>query len=1026
MPFNIGDRVQKVHQPDWIGTVAGPPSVRAGLKYYVVDFGGAMGRQNIPETSIRPFMTKSPVEALASGEIARYDDFQRFVTFYRINKTEALTSNVYSINASRISVYHFQFKPVLKVMNSHSGRILIADEVGLGKTIEAALIYTELSARNPLKRALIVCPAKLTEKWQLELKEKFGHDFRILRGGDFEAMVREMQTDNTVGCHAIVSHNVISSKAVVGLLESARPVFDFIVIDEAHNLRNLGANRAKAGRILSESTLGSFVLLTATPVNLRQEDLANLLNLLDPLEFPDPRHVLGIIDQNQHIVRAQNCMAAVPPQCAEALESLRGVEGSRLVDPAALEGANTRIGNYDAGRGGARQDLIKIQADLAQMNLISHVFNRTRKREVGLLKERKAIAHVVELGVMEARFFNAVMGFLRLIAPLKYPNAVIRHWVLNVPQQRMASSINAMVRHYKRNPERLFTLDDLDLEDDVVLEGELGNMGGMPNLKERVRDLQDLLANWDDVKYPDSKYQKLLHQLQAFRKEEKKHKRPLKVIVFAFFKDTLYYLKEKLEADGFKPLLIVGGDPATVPERSVRIREFRESEVPEVLLMSRVGSEGLDFQFCHIMVNYDLPWNPMELEQRIGRLDRIGQKSDVIQVCNLWIKGSIEEKILKRLYERLHVFRSSIGELEEIMGEITSEIQETFISALESDAHISGKLELIDRALERKTQELTTLNSNIASFIGTESYLEEEINAAFQTKKFVPGGHLYRFLEDFLRHHAPKSRLTYDEAKKKGQLAAGPDLLNLLRDNDLGRLVDKYSAPVDITFDSETAFVSPLLDFINILHPLIEVATRKLASTELPAVHSLALKSGAIKGLTGGCYTYFIFRYLIEGVRPVRELCLVILDKNGRVISKPEASYEFLATMIEEGRNCQKRLPQIAADSLRDFSNQAEEAFVSYLQARKGEVESSNANALEKRRRYVTEFYRNREQNYLKVIEKAKANPGDKGYQRVLPIYEAQLRQNEAQRQAQIEAFDAKKKVVESWSSIAAGLLVVE
>ena len=139
--------------------------------------------------------------------------------------------------------------------------------------------------------------------------------------------------------------------------------------------------------------------------------------------------------------------------------------------------------------------------------------------------------------------------------------------------------------------------------------------------------------------------------------------------MFAFFKDTLRYLARRLQVDGIGGVTIDGDTPPV--ERSEIIDSFSRDDRLEVLLSSRVGGEGLDFQFCNTMFNYDLPWNPMEVEQRIGRLDRIGQDSQIIHIYNLWIQGTIEERILRRLYDRVGIFQRSIGGLEAILGEIT-------------------------------------------------------------------------------------------------------------------------------------------------------------------------------------------------------------------------------------------------------------------------------------------------------------------------------------------------------------------
>ena len=168
----------------------------------------------------------------------------------------------------------------------------------------------------------------------------------------------------------------------------------------------------------------------------------------------------------------------------------------------------------------------------------------------------------------------------------------------------------------------------------------------------------------------DSKYDTLFEILSRLKANN--GGQPIKVMLFAFFKGTLYYLLQRLREGGFGVKLICGDVP--MKDRPDIVSSFQHNPEVEILLSSRVGSEGLDFQFCHNMVNYDLPWNPMEMEQRIGRLDRIGQESETINIFNLWVEDSIEGRILQRLYDRVGIFESTIGDVEAILGEIMHEL----------------------------------------------------------------------------------------------------------------------------------------------------------------------------------------------------------------------------------------------------------------------------------------------------------------------------------------------------------------
>ena len=178
--FKPGDEVQCISDPSRIGVVVEICELHAGVQWYRVNF-GAGDRPKMPEPDLRPFVpTDKPCDNLISGKIDGYREFQRLITHQRLLRDHPLRNNIYAFNASRTRFYPYQFKPLIKFLDSPKNRLLIADEVGLGKTIEAGLIMTELMARQTVQRVLIVCPANLTVKWQLELKKRFGEEFEIL------------------------------------------------------------------------------------------------------------------------------------------------------------------------------------------------------------------------------------------------------------------------------------------------------------------------------------------------------------------------------------------------------------------------------------------------------------------------------------------------------------------------------------------------------------------------------------------------------------------------------------------------------------------------------------------------------------------------------------------------------------------------------------------------------------------------------------------------------------------------------
>src|SRR3989304_8199834 len=185
-PFVIGDKVQSRTDHSRVGIIESLGPVHAGLQYYRVFWGGPAGTKTVPAVDLQRYTpAETPVENLLNGNLAGYQEFQRLITYLRLVRDFPLRNNIYAFNASRTRFYPYQFKPLIKFLDSPSQRLLICDEVGLGKTIEAGLILTELRARKTVDRVLVICPANLTAKWKLELRNRFGEEFRILQANDF-------------------------------------------------------------------------------------------------------------------------------------------------------------------------------------------------------------------------------------------------------------------------------------------------------------------------------------------------------------------------------------------------------------------------------------------------------------------------------------------------------------------------------------------------------------------------------------------------------------------------------------------------------------------------------------------------------------------------------------------------------------------------------------------------------------------------------------------------------------------------
>jgi len=938
--YKIGDEIQLISDPNRIGTIVEVCEIHAGIQYYRVNF-GTTGRPIIAEIDLRPFVpAQTPSDNLEQGKIDGYQEFQRLITFQRLLKDNPLRNNIYAFNASRTRFYPYQFKPLLKFLDAPKHRLLIADEVGLGKTIEAGLILTELRARQTMQRILVVCPANLNEKWQLELKRRFGEEFEILNAQRFLDFLQSYErSPYDLSLNGIISMESIRQQRVLEMLEALSPSFDLVIIDEAHHMRNLRRKQRKVGVLLADNA-DAMLLLTATPIHLGNENLFSLLNILDEEEFPDLYTVDLRFRDNEPIVKAQICMGQIPPNIKDTQKLLRSLSISNIVKENPLynqiKEKLKELEDKDLNINQKRRLILDIQRELAELNLIGHIFNRTKKREVhtGLAK-RRAYPLRMRLTEIERNFYEAVTDYVRNETSKRNSLAYIEKWILHMPQRRMASSIPAMVEHYRRR----FKLNMQDLPEDYFLIDESIDSVNQQDFDFHSAEerLKSIIQKWPSNGH-DSKYEKFIEIL----KELKKREGNLKIMVFAFFKGTLQYLQKRLENDGFKSRIISGDvKPA---DRILIVDEFKNCKF-EILLSSKVGSEGLDFQFCDTLFNYDLPWNPMEVEQRIGRLDRIGQESPIVRIYNFWIEDTIEQRIMDRLYTRIGIFEKSIGELEMILGDELNTLEHDILSNKLTPEDEKKLIEQKARVIESRYKELKNLEKKAAEFIGTDQYFDEEVQMIKEKRRYITGEQMRKFIVDFIRINCSRTQLTYDPIKQLGTIKPDDKLRSLISlydpAGDISRILIGAGGDVPITFDSQTAYDNPNVQFINVLHPLPQAIARYYSNESgvQSNAHHVVLKTNRPPK---GFYFYFIYRLRVIAARNRNTLEMILLDENLESPISEEDTEVIFGEMVENGEDSRGCSYEVEKFWLHQACQKAERLFLERIAKIRNEVERNN------------------------------------------------------------------------------------
>lgn len=794
------------------------------------------------------------------------DQIARTVAWTKLR--HPLTDVLYSFQASRTLFRPYQFKPVLKMIQGEDHRLLIADEVGLGKTIEAGLIWAELEGRNPLDRVLVVCPSSLTVKWQTEMERRFDRKLELLRSEDWEDFFARLARGDNAPLLGVDSIERLRMTNVPDRLITSGIRFDLIVVDEAHKMRNPGRRTHDLGQALADAA-DAFVMLTATPVNLGNEDLFNLLALLDEGRFSDRDLFLLESQPNAHINRA----------------------ASKLLDPRArprhvrgelLNLASHRVGSAILGRPDAKQlltlldtderlsaaDISRVKRTLAGLGTFASYITRTRKVDVPEAKaKREAVTLKVAWSPAEQAFYDQVR---RWAAERAESLGTPPGFAEQMPLRQTASCIPAMAR-------RLAIPHGGALEVDYLAEGDAVSDGA-----EATRSGLALTAP-----PTDSKFDALLTALRAIRGAGLHQ-----VMVFSYFQYTLAYLAERLSRSGYTVRVMHGKVP--LDERQRIMDAFRAGQF-QILLISEVGSEGLDFEYCGALVNYDLPWNPMRVEQRIGRLDRFGQKHEKILIYNFTVEGTIEDRILMRLYERIGVFRDSIGDLEPILADEIESVKGLLADARLTDAEREERARRIEIALAEKEHQIEQLRENEGSLTQLDHVLIDGFEADNPGGgRFIGSRELAILLQDLATRTG--GALTLIDSHDVVRLTGTPALAAKLREHlrreaapNPGRMIQDFQDSQALTLALNPAAAERGHPLVHVRHPLVRLAVDEIRADGL-ALHRYGHIS--LRDRPESQYLAVLSLNEGRGLRSFLRLEATVVDDGG--VECPDISTELL------------------------------------------------------------------------------------------------------------------------------------
>ncbi len=765
-----------------------------------------------------------------------------------VKLVDPFTNVLLSMGWSRTEFHPYQFIPALQFVQHARHGLLIADEVGLGKTIEAALVLRELTARARMDRVLVVCPANLRSKWQDELSRRFDLKFDLLRGAELEEILKRMQRDNVEpALRAIVSFESIRrgedgphpGGGVRRAIEESGIAFDLVIFDEARRMRNAPTRTSRAGRALSEQA-DHVLLLSATPLQTNRDDLLALLRLLEPSVFRDMNadDLDEFLEPNRGINAALEALSRLPADPARVAAGMR--EAASTAYGAALRD-NPMFADWLRwlGRGNplGPDRIIDLRRVLHDARTLAPHYSRSRKREVQPNPpQRRPRVENVQLDEREQAFYDALIEYLKQREGARPGNLAPSFAVIT--RERIAASCLRAARD---------VLDDLLAEGDLGYEGADSEIGAEDESREnepqpaRAAPDGEMAAATEAARSAaaglpaaDTKMDALIKMIQGLLEADPDRK----MLVFTTFRGTLAYLEERLQREGIGFSSVSGAVP--VADRPALIEAFREDDEQRILLSTEVAAEGVDLQFCDAIINYDLPWNPMRVEQRIGRIDRFGQEAEAVAVASFKVSETIDSRILDRLYERINVFEESIGELEPIFRQAIPELQAGIfapgLTRAEQEQLANDRILQIEQERDHRDH----LAAEAAELMGHGPLLAAEIETAERSGRYVSAPEAEAVVDWWLSDLGSRdSRLEHRRGGGARRLKLAPTAVEAARramteehieDSGSGLLLARLANgdSVDVTFDRAVAADRRTLPFIHIGHPIVRAAIARL------------------------------------------------------------------------------------------------------------------------------------------------------------------------------------------------------
>lgn len=1037
MALKANTPVRLKRNPGRIGLITGKTREQ---NYFQIRFGN--GLQWIPESEIELVEDEGDLfERFKRGKLGGPHDLKQVLHHARISGR--LSDIFYSMEATNTDFHAFQYKPILKILDSPSNSLLIADEVGLGKTIEAGLIWTELRSRLDYRNLLVVCPATLREKWYRELQKRFGVEAMIVDARGLEKQL--IQSKEKDFCLIASMQGLRSSKANIASqklhetldeLIYEEPIIDLLIIDEAHYLKNPASKTHKMGKSLVNIS-NHRVFLSATPIHLGSDDLFYILNLLDETTFSNG-DIFGdifedILNANAPLVKANDMIKKSPPDIRKVKKYLKKAEKHHLLkNNRQLKHVKKEV-EINNGIPNTKQ-ASHLSYKLNEINLLANIVTRTRKRDI---QENRVIrdprTEIIDMSSVEHLAYNAITELVQEYAKDK---TVSEAFLMVMPQKRLSSCMPAAVHYWETNKDNMNNLNqEENSEWDFFEQNE--NMIGPLNYF-LINNLYKI-GQYNELKMNDSKYNRLSSILQKFKSEFSDEK----IIIFSFFKATLTYLHQRLTEDGHSATLLMGG----MGHKDDIIEKFESAADSSILLSSEIASEGVDLQFSRFLINYDLPWNPMKIEQRIGRIDRIGQKSDKITIWNLAYGNTIDELILERLYNRLDIFRYALGDIEDVLGKEIKQLTSELLSGLLSEKDRENRILQTESAIEIRKREEERLEEAASYLMAHGDYVIRKINNARKNDQWIHPRDIADYVINFLQRRYPNFeaiRLSGENESYVYEIKmpsdAKTDLEKFMKNRRFSsnsRLVNMDPEAIKCLFHNKIAIQVSGCEVINHLHPLVQWIGESINQYPFDLLHPLAMirinfDVSLPKTVEPGMYGYAIQSWTIEGFREHNTLAYKILSiADGTFLQDDDAEW-LIRSAIHNGYSSYTNISEKDLDKyekcLFDAKKQLDQKFTQFHD----HTYRSNQDFADLQQRNCEKYYRINSKRNTETIRAHKerlqnADPSDQGrFRGLIAATQKKIDKNKEQYDRKMYRINQNRELVSKNTDIAIGLIEVQ